>query len=264
MPERLHDAVLLDFANGVARITLSRSPGNALNTSMARGVREAALRVATSADSGDVRVAVIDAEGPAFSVGGDLREFAAARDRSQHVGALAQIMHEAVLTIANLPIPTVSVVQGTAAGGGVGLALAADIVLISDTASLLLAYTGVSLSPDCGVTWRLARTLPTARALDLAYTNRPVTGREAAAWGLASRAVPDDELAQTVADVVATLRSGPLDAFASTKQLLISAGDHTLAEHLADEAASIARLAGSAHGIEGVDAFLAKRPARFT
>jgi 2-(1,2-epoxy-1,2-dihydrophenyl)acetyl-CoA isomerase len=263
MAEMLHDRVSWDLQNGVARITLARGAGNALDMATAQGVREAAQRVARGALDGSVRVAVLAARGSTFCVGGDLHEFASATDRGTQVTTVADELHRAILTLSGASVPVVSVVHGTVAGGGIGLALAADIVLMAAEATLVLAYTAAGLTPDCGSTWTLARRLGTARALDLALTNRPLTGGDAAAWGLISRAVPADQLAQVADEVVAALRSGPVHAYAETKRLMAAAAQRDLPTQLADESATIGKLIVGADATEGVNAFLEKRTPSF-
>lgn len=263
MTETLHDRVRWDLADGAARITLVGGGGNALGMDTAEGLREAANRVAAGAKDGSVRVAVIAAEGSVFSVGGDLKEFAAVSDRGATVRKVADVLHETINIFVTAPVPVVSVVHGTAAGGGVGVALAADIVLMADTAVLRLAYTAAGLTPDCGSTWTLPGRIGIIRALDLALTNRPVTGAEAQAWGLVSRAVPADELTSTADELVSQLKAGPTGAFGETKRLLRSAGTRSLAEQMDEESATIGRIIGSPNGVEGVDAFLAKRKPTF-
>ncbi|WP_435590925.1 enoyl-CoA hydratase/isomerase family protein [Nocardia sp. bgisy118] len=133
MSEILHDRASWTVTARIARITPIRGAGNALDMAAAKGLREAADRVTHGAVDGSVRVAVIAAEGPTFCVGGDLREFATAPDRGPHVATVAAELHQAILTFTRAPIPVVSVVHGTVAGGGIGLALAADIVLMATT-----------------------------------------------------------------------------------------------------------------------------------
>jgi 2-(1,2-epoxy-1,2-dihydrophenyl)acetyl-CoA isomerase len=143
------------------------------------------------------------------------------------------------------------------------MALAADVVLMAEQAKMRLAYTAAGLSPDCGSTWALSRRLGPARALDLALTNRLLTGAEAAAWGLVSRAVAAEELGDVAQTVVDGLRTGPAEAYAQTKRLM-SAGPHRdLASALADESATIGRLIVGTDATEGVDAFLQKRTPSF-
>lgn len=263
MPELLRERVSWELRDGVARICLVRGSGNALDLAMAQAFREAAELVVKGAEDGSVRAALLTAEGSTFCVGGDLREFAAAADRGATVRTIAHEAHHGVLALSGAPVPVVSVIQGTVAGGGIGLALAADIVLMAEEAALRLAYTAAGLSPDCGATWHLARRVGSARALDLALTNRVLTGAEAAAIGLVSRAVPSAELTSTAEALVAKLGSGPTDAYAQTKRLLAAAPDRQLADQLDDEAATIGTLIAAPNGVEGVDAFLAKRTPSF-
>jgi 2-(1,2-epoxy-1,2-dihydrophenyl)acetyl-CoA isomerase len=262
--EQLRDRVRWDLDKGAARITLARpEAGNALDLAMAEALREAADRVERGGDDGSVRVAVLAADGKTFCVGGDLREFAGAERRDVQVAAVADELHQAILVLRRASVPVVSIVHGTVAGGGIGMALAADVVLVAEEAKIRLAYTAAGLSPDCGSTWVFTHRLGPARALDLALTNRVLTGREAAEWGLVSRAVPSDELATVAEQVVEGLRTGASSAFAETKRLVESARSRTLAEQLDEESATIARLITEPEAREGVDAFLAKRPAVF-
>lgn len=264
MGEQLRDRVRWELEQGVARITMIRSgAGNALDMAMAEALGEAADRVERGAADGSVRVAVLAAEGKAFCVGGDLQEFAAAEQRDVQVAAVADELHRTILVLRRAAAPVVSVVHGTVAGGGIGMALAADVVLIAEEAKVRLAYTAAGLSPDCGSTWVLTDRLGPARALDLALTNRLITGRDAAGWGLVSRAVPSEALATVADEIVEALRTGPAAAFAQTKRLVESARTRSLAEQLDEESRSIAGLITGPDAREGVDAFLAKRPAVF-
>jgi 2-(1,2-epoxy-1,2-dihydrophenyl)acetyl-CoA isomerase len=260
MPENILDRISYDVTGGVARIELTRTDaGNSLDQPMGRALREAASRLSAAADAGDVRVGVIAAQGKVFSVGGDLREFAGAGDRSAQVRATADELHAALGTLRSLDIPLVSVIQGTAAGGGLGLALSGDIVLAAAEAKLVMAYTASGLTPDTGLTWVIPRRVSWVRAMDLALTNRVLTGAEAAAWGLVSRAVPAPDLAAEVAKVVTALRDGSAGALAGAKRLMAQSHERTLTEEMDLEAATIADVIVAPDGIEGIDAFLAKR-----
>jgi 2-(1,2-epoxy-1,2-dihydrophenyl)acetyl-CoA isomerase len=180
-------------------------------------------------------------------------------DRAAEVKATADGLHAGLATLRALDVPVVSVIHGTAAGGGLGIALVGDIVIAAAEAKLVLAYTASGLSPDCGLTWVLANRLSWARAMDLALTNRVITGSEAADWGLVSRAVPGEELDAAVDAVVSALRDGPSRSLADTKRLVGEAQARTFPDQLDQEAGNISRLIGEPDGIEGVDAFLAKR-----
>ena len=261
-----HGPLHLEIADGIARLTLaSPATGNALDLALGSALRDAGHRL--QAYDG-LRVVRIGAQGRAFCVGGDLRGFAGVDDPAAHVAELAAAVHEALTALRELPVPVVSVVQGVAAGGGLGLALVADVVLLARSATLRVAYTAAGLSPDCGVTLALARALGPARAMDLALTNRTVTAEEAAQWGLVSRAVDDDELDRVADGIVQRLADGPHEALVATWRLVRDAahvaGDDAWRAHLDAEAVSISHLAGSPDGREGVAAFLEKRAPRFS
>ncbi|MCX5230933.1 enoyl-CoA hydratase/isomerase family protein [Streptomyces sp. NBC_00233] len=260
--ELLHDRVRWVRDGTVARIELA-SPGtrNALDGAMALGLHEAAARLVEGAADGTLRVAVLTAQGPVFSVGGDLRWFAGAPDPSERIAETAALLHETLHTLARVSLPVVSVVHGTVAGGGIGIALGADIVLAGRAAKLRVAYTAAGLSPDCGVSWLLARRVGLARALDLALTNRVVTAAELREWGLVSRVVEQESLADEAEEAVRTLAGGSAPALAATKRLLREAGEppRELEARLGAEAASIADLLRGPDGREGLSAFLDKR-----
>lgn len=261
----MNTSVQWSCEDGVAQIVLNRPElGNAISLELAHAMCQAAENIAGLADAGEARVVLLRGAGPAFCVGGDLTEFATAHDPSAHIAELARLMHEAIIALVDSPAPVISVVHGVAAGAGVGIALSADLVIASSEARFRAAYTGVGLSPDCGVSWALGTKLGHAVGLDLALTNRTLGAEEARGCGLVSRVVAPASLEATVAAVVGDLKAGPPLAIAATKRLVREAGASSLRAHLADEAASTAVLAGGPDGREGVAAFLAKRPAVYS
>ncbi|MGC5025073.1 enoyl-CoA hydratase/isomerase family protein [Tsukamurella sp. DT100] len=252
--------VRLTIEDSVARITLIRGAGNGLDSDMATAFAAAA---AAAVEDSSVRVVVLDAEGKAFCVGGDLRAFADSNDRGTLVAEIAGGMHCGILTLAGSSIPVVSVVHGTIAGGGIGVALCADIVLMASDAMLKSAYTAAGLSPDCGATWFLTARAGAAIALDLTLTNRSMSGADAARCGLVSRAVPAEQLAAEADAVIDALRHGSPAGLGRTKRLITGADVDALARRLDDEAKNIAAAIVEPDGAEGVAAFLEKRRPRF-
>jgi len=250
-------------ADGVLRLTLARpEAGNAIDAALAAAL-VAALHRAAADDA--VRCVLLVAEGRNFSVGGDVRTFAAPdADPVSRVGALAQAFHEVQRRILELPVPLVVGARGWLAGAGIGLALVADVVVLGEAARLRPAYLGIGLSPDGGASWFLTRALGPARALDVLLTDGFVTASEALAAGLVSRVVDDVSVEAVAADVAARIAAGPAAAIRRTRVLVRSAatGGDFLA-HLDAEAAAIAASAGEPDGVEGVRAFLERRPPRF-
>lgn len=254
--------VELDVADGVARLTMRRpDSGNAIDLELAIALREA---VATLHGAEQVGAVLIHADGGSFCVGGDLRAFAGAPDRSAYIAELAGTMHEAILGLRTLRSPVLSAVQGACAGAGIGLALAADLVIAARGARFRAAYTAAGLAPDCGVSWALTRLLGAPRAADLILTNRTLDAATAHAWGLVSTVVDDQDLDGTAGELAARLAAGARPGLAEAVRLIRDAPTTPLARHLDAEAAAIARAVATAESAEAIDAFLTKRIPDFT
>ncbi|MEZ0577756.1 enoyl-CoA hydratase/isomerase family protein [Nocardioides sp. MH1] len=248
------------FADGAARITLAAADrGNPIEPVATAQLHDAVLR----AKADGARVIVLAADGRFFSVGGDLGAFAGAADPSALLLDLAESVHRVITELVRGDAVVVTVVQGTAAGGGFPLAAAGDIVLAAETAKFSLAYARVGLSPDCGGS-QLVHTLGLHRSLRLALLGDLLTAQEAADAGLVARVVPADQLAAATDEVVATLLAGSPQAFAAAKHLLRDAAEPATETALRKEAQSISALAGTPNGQEGIAAFLEKRAPRFS
>jgi 2-(1,2-epoxy-1,2-dihydrophenyl)acetyl-CoA isomerase len=245
--------------DGVARIQLTN--GNRGNPLAQAAVDELA-RAVRRARADDVHVVVLSAQGRAFSVGGDVLAFAAAEDTEQMVDDLAESLHRVVSDLHRMDAVVVSAVQGTAAGAGVSLAAAADLVIAAASARFTLAYTKIGFSPDGGSSL-LTASIGLHRALHLALLNPVVTADEARAMGLVSQVHPDDELDAAVEGVVGVLRSGSRTAQVAAKRLLREVATPGAEAALRRETLSIRARAASPDGREGVAAFLEKRAPAF-
>jgi 2-(1,2-epoxy-1,2-dihydrophenyl)acetyl-CoA isomerase len=242
---------------GVAELLLDDpGRGNALDLPTAEALRDASARIA--ADPG--RAVLLRAAGGNFCVGGDLRSFAGrGADAGPYVHAVATAAHAAVQALHELSVPVVSAVRGAAAGGGIGLALTGDIVVAARSARFRLAYTAIGLTPDCGASWILQRLLGPRRAADLILTNRVLTGADAERWGLVSRVVEDAELDESAYRTAAELAAGSARALRAAKELLRAGAGVELERQLAEEARSIASLAGGVEAQAAMESFLAAR-----
>jgi len=251
--------VRYEAANGTARITLaSPGDGNAINPQMAAELLAAVRR----AKADDARVVVLSAEGKAFCVGGDIRSFASAENVEDFLDDLAEGLHHFVSELYRMDAIVVSAVSGVAAGAGVALAAAADIVLAAESAKFTLAYTGIGFSPDGG-TSLLTSSLGLHRTLHMALLNPKLTAAEAQAAGLVAEVHPDDELPAAVEKVVSTLLAGSRTAQVATKRLLREQATPLAEGALRKETLSIRACAAAPDGREGVAAFLEKRAPRF-
>lgn len=253
-----NDSLLLERQDGVARLTLSRpQAGNSINVPLARALMEASIRC----DEDDsIRCVLLSGAGRMFCVGGDIQSFTAAGDSAPALlKELTGYMHLAIARFARMDKPLVTLVNGPAAGAGVGLAVLGDIVLAARSSHFTLAYTNIALSPDGGGSWLLPRLIGLRRAQELLLTNRRVGAEEAERIGLITRAVDDAALAQAGATQAKELAASATRALGHVRRLLVSSFGASLESHLEDEARSIAELAHTAHFREGIAAFAAKR-----
>jgi 2-(1,2-epoxy-1,2-dihydrophenyl)acetyl-CoA isomerase len=168
-----------------------------------------------------------------------------------------------LMHLARAHAPVVAAVQGTAAGAGLGLVLAADLAIAGKGAKFTAAYTAVGLTPDAGTTFLLPRAVGHKRAMEMFVTNRVLDAQLALEWGLVNQIVEDAELADTAAALAARLAAGPAGAYGAVKRLLAESEPGWEAQ-LAREGRSIAERAETPEGREGIAAFLEKRTPKFT
>jgi 2-(1,2-epoxy-1,2-dihydrophenyl)acetyl-CoA isomerase len=250
--------VLVATADGVATITLNRPDAlNALNARV-RGDLLAAISAARRDDA--VRAVVLTGAGRAFCAGADLRGGTAEREFRRVIATEYNPLVEAIRA---LPKPIVAAVNGVAAGAGMSLALAADIVVAADEARFVPAFHRIGLVPDSGLTRTLVRAVGRHRALEILLGERQLGAAEAEAAGLVAAVVPGDRLVETAGDLARRLASGPTLAIGLTKRLVNAAEDASLADTLGIEAA-LQEVAGrSQDHAEGVAAFTEKRDPSF-
>jgi 2-(1,2-epoxy-1,2-dihydrophenyl)acetyl-CoA isomerase len=250
--------VELSRDDSVLTITLNRPEVlNALDLAMHEQL-SAALR--ESADPA-LRAIVVTGAGRGFCVGQDVAEFPA---HPAEVGELLRRHYNPNGPIGALEKPVIAAVNGVAAGAGLALALACDIRLIADTASLVPAFVGIGLVPDSGLSHSLPRIIGPSAAFEWLVGGEKLSAEQAQARGLVSRVVPADDLAAEAAALAADLAARPTRAIAMTKRLLDGSIGATLEQQLEDEARLQTEAAAGADFAEGVAAFREKRPARFT
>lgn len=257
----LYETIIFEAKDGVATLTLNRPDVfNALNDALAEEVLDA-LKQATKDAS--VRALLVTGAGKAFCAGQDLKsisDMAGSRSISEH---LALTWAPIVRRIRELEKPVVAAVNGVAAGAGCSLVLACDLRVASEKASLLMAFSRVGLVPDSGATWTLPRLVGLGKALELAYLAEPVDAQSALQLGLVNRVVPADRLLEEAGALAQRLAEGPTLAYGLTKRAMNRASTMAFHEALEYEG-MLQEVAGrSADHVEGVRAFIEKRPARF-
>lgn len=258
-----YETLTYEVRDAVAFMTLAREKAaNALNLQMCEELADAALRVHEDAS---VRAVVLGARGKLFCAGGDLSAVAGAGDQAPTLlKKMTLHLHAAISLFARMDAPVIAAVNGTAAGAGFSLVCAADLALAGESAKFTMAYTRAGLSPDGSSTYFLPRLIGRRLTLELMLTNRLLSAAEARDWGIVNQVVADDELASTAADLAAQLAQGPTRAFGTVKQLILASSDNGLETQMELEGTGIARSAGTPDGREGVAAFLAKRPPKFS
>lgn len=251
-----------DLDKGIARITLNRpDAAHSLNLKMAQEL----MQVAILCDSlSEVRAVLLTAEGKMFCAGGDVQSFHQASDQApQLIKEITANLHAANSRFARMRAPLIVAVNGTAAGAGFSLAMAGDIVLASEKAKFTMAYTGIAVSPDGGSTTWLPRLVGLRRAQELIYTNRVLSAEEALDWGLLTKVVADDNLAEEATKLAEQLAAGPTEAYARARALLLSSYENGLETQLELESRGISHCIGSSDGREGLAAFVERRKPSF-
>src|SRR5580698_8146980 len=256
--------VLLDrLEGGVLTLTLNRPERlNALNAALIEALSAGIERARTDPEC---RAVLITGAGRGFCAGADLANRAVAPgDVRPDLGqALEQGLNPIIRGIRNLPKPIVCAVNGPAAGAGANLALACDIVLAAKSAQFLQAFARIGLIPDAGGTFILPRLVGEARARALMMLADPIGAEQAAAWGMIYRAVDDEDLMGEARTIAERLAAGPTHALGLIKRALAASPTNTLDAQL-DLERDLQREAGASDDyMEGVRAFLDKRPANF-
>jgi 2-(1,2-epoxy-1,2-dihydrophenyl)acetyl-CoA isomerase len=254
----------LDVEDGIAVLTLNRPEVlNAFNDELGFAALEAVEKVAGD-DS--VRCLVITGAGRAFSSGEDLGALADgyARGDVPDLGkTLIDRYNPLIRALRGLRKPVVAAVNGVAAGAGASVALACDFRIASEHAKLVLAFIKVGLVPDSGAVWFLSRMLGPARALHLAATGEPLAAEDALRLGVFNRVVPASGFEEAWRGFAVELARGATEAFALTKELVERSLTASLDEQLDAEVDAQTRAGRTDDHLEGVRAFLDKRPPVF-
>lgn len=253
-----YDTIRYAVRDDIAIVTMNRGDVmNALNTQM-----RAEITDAVRTGGREARVVVLTGSGKAFCSGQDLGDRANAGNlnlertlRDEYVPMLKAIF--------DCPVPTISAVNGAAAGAGANLALAADVVIATQSAFFLQAFTRIGLIPDAGGTYWLPRQMGFAKAMGAALFAEKISAQQADDWGMIWEAVPDEVFAEHWWARAQHLAKGPTLAYRNAKKALRDSFNHDLEGQLALEAQLQGELGASRDFKEGVLAFIEKRPAQY-
>jgi 2-(1,2-epoxy-1,2-dihydrophenyl)acetyl-CoA isomerase len=259
-----YETIQLEMRDSVCVLTLNRPDRlNALNVQVANDFKAA---VAEAIERG-ARAIVLTGAGRAFSAGGDLREMQEIAKKDGRVEAFFEeplrLLNEAIVLIRETPVPFIAAVNGVASGGGCNLALACDLVIAAESARFNQAFIKIGLTPDCGGTFMLPRLVGWRRATELLFTGELISARAAADMGMINSVWPDEALMSKAMAMAEQLAQAPTAAIAEIKKLLDASATNDLRSQLDLERKTQIESGKTLDFVEGVSAFLEKRPPRF-
>jgi 2-(1,2-epoxy-1,2-dihydrophenyl)acetyl-CoA isomerase len=259
---------LYSVERGVATIAFHRP--ERLNALDGKALEELAYLTTHVASDAEVRAVLLTGSGRGFCAGADVKFLMESAmggldgplDAFVRAGAVQ--LHTAVTDLRRTPKPIITAVNGPAAGAGVGLALSGDVIWAAKDATFTLAYTKIGLAPDGSTTYIVTRLLGEKRALELFYTGATVSSEEALRIGLVTRVFPTaEELMREARALAERLAAGPTVAFGLAKACVVDSLREGLETQLDKERQAIARSSLTDDFLEGVSAFVQKRPPEF-
>jgi len=259
-----YETIQLEMRGAVCLLTLNRPDRlNSLNVQVAHDFKAA---VSEALERG-ARAIVITGAGRAFSAGGDLREMQEIAQKDGRVEAFfdepLRLLNDAILLIRQTPVPFIAAVNGVASGGGCNLALACDLVIAAESARFNQAFIKIGLTPDCGGTFMLPRLVGWKRATELLFTGELISATAAVKMGMINSVAPDEELMNMAMSMAEKLAQAPTAAIGEIKMLLEASAANDLRTQLNLERETQIQSGKTKDFVEGVSAFLEKRPPRF-
>jgi len=258
--------VILKIEDGVAYATVNRPKAR---NAMAPYVRRPLTRFVESLKTNtDVRVLLLQATGPSFIAGGDVKSFSLGLEmtpeaRAEDMRGRAAGAGVFSAALASIPQPVIVAGRGPSVGVGASIMLAADLVMLSENAMLRLSHVTLGISPDGLASWFLPRIVGLKRANQIAMLGDPLTAQEALALGLVNWVYPDEELDAEAEKLARRLASGAPQAIGEIKRLMLTSGARDLDGQVSAEAESLRRCALTDDYAEGLRAVLERRAPRF-
>ncbi len=215
--------IAVESRDGIAVIRLDRP---AQRNALVPELLTALVRALKQAEAHHQPVILTGTDAPAskkaFCAGADLKWLSTFADPSLGVAELVAVHHLAITTIVDLQVPVIAAINGSVAGGGIGLGLACDYILAAESASFTAAYSRLGLTPDGGASTFLERSIGVVHTRELLLTNRRLGAAEALSWGMVNAVVPDDQLLDQAVAFVRSLSPVPGYALLQTRRLLDS------------------------------------------
>lgn len=254
--------VRAEFEGALAILVLSRpEAGNAVSPELVHDLGLAVNKIERACP----RAILIRAEGNNFSFGGDIQHLAAQGERVAEVlTGMAEGVHTSLLKLRRVDAPIVCAARGHVLGGGLGIALSGDFLVLSDSAKASTAYARLGFSADAGVSYFLTRAVGVRRATAMLMDSRFLSAPELLSLGIADRVIADSELDAAALKLAHELAEGPTAAYAAIRKLTEAALTNDLATHLDLETQAITSLARCNGVAEDLRAVLEKRKPAFT
>ncbi|WP_335999654.1 enoyl-CoA hydratase/isomerase family protein [Halorientalis halophila] len=257
-----YETLRVDRDDGIATVTLdTNADRNGVTMKLTDDLVSLAAAVG---EDPDVRCLVLTHEGPFFSVGADLSEFAGDASDATYLREIAGRLHEAIVQFHQAEVPILGAIDGIAAGSGFSMAVLPDIVLLSEDARLEYAYPRIGLSGDGGATYFLPRLLGLRKAQEIVLLDEPIDPDDALEMGLATDVVPTDEFAARRDELARSLAAGPTEALGKNKRLMAESFDTSLESQLAAETEALADVAKTDDFARGYAAFFEDDDPEFT
>ena len=258
-PEPRSSYVTCEVSDGLATLTLNRvDADNAINQDLVDDFHDAVMPLASVPG---LRAVLIRANGPVFTPGGDIKLFASVPPEAltETILPMVQPYHVALLQLSKLAVPVVAAVHGSVAGGGLGIALVADVVLAAEGTKFATGFSKIGLTGDGGCAFFLPRLIGVRRAFEMYYDNRVLDAAEALDWGLISRVVPSEALESAAEQYARRLASGPTLAFAEMRAHIRRSATATFEEQLSAELEGLRRSTRTSDAVGAIASFVAKQ-----
>lgn len=257
-------SIRIETTDSVATITLQAAKTrNAIDVTMVREMHRVLDHIQKEGPA--IRALVLTGSDSVFCSGVDLHsvDLSTPEARQSAHLELRKFMDPLMMRFSELRHPMVAAVNGAAAGAGMSLALAADIIVVAEDAYFWPSFARVGLVPDAGVTFRLARRIGGGRSLSALLLAEKINASQALEWGLAYSITPTADVLTTSQEIAHRLAAGPRSVLAQIRQLSASTFDHSLAEQLRAERSAQERVLTAHECVEGVRAFFEKRDPDF-
>jgi 2-(1,2-epoxy-1,2-dihydrophenyl)acetyl-CoA isomerase len=256
-----YKTIELRFEKSIAKLTLNRPEAlNALNLEMGRELIDAFGRIT---DEG-AHCVLLTGQGRAFCAGGDVKAMASGDRVDEFFADALEMIHRAIATLAAYPRVVIAAINGFASGAGMNLALACDLRIAGESARFNEAFVRIGAVPDCGGTYHLPRIVGWSRAAELMLLGDMVDAHEAERLGIVTRVVADTELIAVASELAVRVAAGPMAAHERIKHLLQASATSTLNEQLEREAQMQREIGQTEDFLEGVTAFMEKRPPNYS